>query len=195
MNVPKIIERAGERVLTTAQLAEAYETDVKEISYNFSNNKNRYIEGKHFYCLTRDALRKFKHDSVIYGIAIPKNVNRYYLWTERGALLHAKSLNTDKAWAVYDFLVEYYFRKSALPPKLPTAPPKESLTTEQCKQKLTATLLSELRHKQAALATAEAQLAVQKAEAAIQRRAVADFVMLHPELMPYADLLTMNERI
>lgn len=193
MNVPKIIERAGERVLTTAQLAEAYETDVKEISYNFSNNKNRYVEGKHFYCLTRDALRKFKRDSVISGIAIPKNVNRYYLWTERGALLHAKSLNTDKAWAVYDFLVEYYFRKSALPPKLPTAPPKEPLTAEQCKQKLTATLLSELRHKQAALATAEAQLAVQKAEAAIQRRAVADFVMLHPELMPYANLLTVQE--
>lgn len=193
MNIPKIIERAGERVLTTAQLAEAYETDVKEISYNFSNNKNRYVEGKHFYCLTHDALRKFKRDSVISGIAIPKNVNRYYLWTERGALLHAKSLNTDKAWAVYDFLVEYYFRKSALPPKLPTAPPKEPLTAEQCKQKLTATLLSELRHKQAALATAEAQLAVQKAEAAIQRRAVADFVMLHPELMPYANLIEAHD--
>lgn len=193
MNIPKIIERAGERVLTTAQLAEAYETDVKEISYNFSSNKNRYVEGKHFYLLTGELLRKFKRDSVISGIAIPKNVNRYYLWTERGALLHAKSLNTDKAWAVYDFLVEYYFRKSALPPKLPTAPPKEPLTAEQCKQKLTATLLSELRHKQAALATAEAQLAVQKAEAAIQRRAVADFVMLHPELMPYANLLTTAE--
>lgn len=192
MNTPKIIERAGERVLTTAQLAEAYETDVKEISYNFSNNKNRYVEGKHFYCLTRDALRKFKRDSVISGIAIPKNVNRYYLWTERGALLHAKSLNTDKAWAVYDFLVEHYFRAKTAPP-IPQLP-REAPTPEQMKQKLTATLLSELRHKQAALATAEAQLAVQKAEAAIQRRAVADFVMLHPELMPYVNnMLPMQE--
>ena len=32
------------------------------------------------------------------------------LWTEKGALLHAKSLNTDKAWAVYDWLVDFYFR-------------------------------------------------------------------------------------
>lgn len=184
MNVPKIIERAGERVLTTAQLAEAYETDVKEISYNFSNNKNRYIEGKHFYCLTRDALRKFKRDSAIYGIAIPKNVNRYYLWTERGALLHAKSLNTDKAWEVYDFLVENYFRKKDILPKLPAAPPKP-LTPEQCEQKRIAVLLAEFRFKQARLATAEAKLAAQKADVAFERNAVADYVMLHPELMAY----------
>lgn len=193
MNVPRLIERAGERVLTTAQLAAEYETDTITLQQNFHNNKRRYIEGKHFHIVTGDALRSLKRDLEKIELAIPKNVNRYYLWTERGALLHAKSLNTDTAWAVYDFLVENYFRKSALPPKLPTAPPKEPLTAEQCKQKLTATLLSELRHKQAALATAEAQLAVQKAEAAIQRRAVADFVMLHPELMPYANLLTTAE--
>lgn len=193
MNVPRLIERAGERVLTTAQLAEAYGTTPDEISVNFHRNKARFIDGKHFHIADGDALRSLKRDLANCNLAIPKNVNRYYLWTERGALLHAKSLNTDTAWAVYDFLVENYFRKSALPPKLPTAPPKEPLTAEQCKQKLTATLLSELRHKQAALATAEAQLAVQKAEAAIQRRAVADFVMLHPELMPYANLLTTAE--
>lgn len=110
MDVPKIIEQNGQRVLTTAQLAEAYDADAIEVSHNFSNNKSRYVEGKHFYCLTGDALRKFKRDCENLSIAIPKNVNRYYLWTERGALLHAKSLNTDKAWEVYDFLVEHYFR-------------------------------------------------------------------------------------
>lgn len=31
-------------------------------------------------------------------------------WTEKGALLHAKSINTDKAWEVYDYLVDFYFR-------------------------------------------------------------------------------------
>lgn len=191
MNIPKIIERAGDRVLTTAQLAEAYETSKSTINTNFSRNKKRYVEGKHFFFLVGEDLRAFKKS--LTNCKELSQVPQLYLWTERGALLHAKSLNTDKAWAVYDFLVEYYFRKSALPPKLPTAPPKEPLTAEQCKQKLTATLLSELRHKQAALATAEAQLAVQKAEAAIQRRAVADFIMLHPELMPYANLLTVQE--
>mgnify|MGYP005810650713 FL=1 len=33
-----------------------------------------------------------------------KRVTRAYFWTEKGALLHAKSLNTDKAWEVYDYL-------------------------------------------------------------------------------------------
>ena len=41
---------------------------------------------------------------------MPKNLNVLYLWTERGALLHAKSLTTDKAWEVYGELVETYFR-------------------------------------------------------------------------------------
>ena len=37
------------------------------------------------------------------------NINTLYLWTEKGAFLHAKSLNTDSAWEVYDRLVETYF--------------------------------------------------------------------------------------
>lgn len=39
-----------------------------------------------------------------------KYAHTLYLWTEKGALLHAKSLNTDKAWEVYDYLVDFYFR-------------------------------------------------------------------------------------
>lgn len=39
-----------------------------------------------------------------------KYAKSLYLWTEKGALLHAKSLNTDKAWQVYDYLVDFYFR-------------------------------------------------------------------------------------
>ena len=35
-----------------------------------------------------------------------KNAKIIYLWTERGAFLHAKSLNTDKAWEVYDCFVK-----------------------------------------------------------------------------------------
>ena len=32
------------------------------------------------------------------------------MWTERGILLHAKSLNTNRAWEVYEGLMEFYFR-------------------------------------------------------------------------------------
>jgi len=40
-----------------------------------------------------------------------KKAKILYLWTEKGAFLHAKSLNTDVAWEVYDQLVDSYFKK------------------------------------------------------------------------------------
>ena len=104
----QVIEMQGMRVLTTAQLAECYETTTKIISQNFKRNSDRYEEGKHYICLKGDELRAFRANLQIEDL--PKNLNVLYLWTERGALLHAKSLNTDKAWEVYDFLVEHYFR-------------------------------------------------------------------------------------
>lgn len=111
------IENEGKRVLTTAQLAEAYGTDDKTIRKNFERNKNRYVEGKHFYCLTGETLKKFFADdkltctnTEIVNFTNTSKIRTLYLWTEKGALLHAKSLNTDKAWEVYDFLVENYFR-------------------------------------------------------------------------------------
>lgn len=109
MNDLKVTEYNNNRVLTTQQIAEAYGTDNKTISYNFNHNKDRYVEGKHFICLSGDELRAFRenHD-------LPNNLNKLYLWTEKGALLHAKSLNTDKAWEVYDYLVDNYFNKREL---------------------------------------------------------------------------------
>lgn len=106
------IEREGKRVLLTAQLAESYGTEERAITDNFNNNKNRYEEGKHYFLLSGDDLRAFKRENEIFGFA--PNLNKLYLWTERGALLHAKSLNTDRAWEVYDRLVETYFRAKAL---------------------------------------------------------------------------------
>lgn len=106
MNELQITEYKNIRVLTTQQIAEAYGTDSKTISYNFNHNKERYIDGKHFICLSGDELRAFReiHD-------LPNNLNKLYLWTEKGAFLHAKSLNTDTAWEVYDRLVDNYFEK------------------------------------------------------------------------------------
>lgn len=51
MNGLQKVEFNGTLVLTTQQIAEAYETDTKIIQKNFSRNKERYIEGKHFICL------------------------------------------------------------------------------------------------------------------------------------------------
>lgn len=116
MSELQITEYKNVRVLTTQQIAEAYGTDNKTISYNFNHNKDRYVDGKHFICLTGEELRAFReiHD-------LPSNLNKIYLWTEKGAFLHAKSLNTDTAWEIYDRLVDNYFEK----------PKAVSMTTDQ----------------------------------------------------------------
>lgn len=44
MNELQITEYKNIRVLTTQQIAEAYGTDGKTISYNFNHNKDRYSE-------------------------------------------------------------------------------------------------------------------------------------------------------
>lgn len=86
------IENNNQRVLTTAQIAEQYETDSNTIKNNFNRNKERYVEGKHYYCLTGDDLKLFK-DKVSNCDLVKPNAKILYLWTEKGALLHAKSLN------------------------------------------------------------------------------------------------------
>lgn len=108
MNNLQIIEHQNQRVLLTSQLAEVYETTDKVISYNFNNNKDRYTEGKHFYCLTGDELKEF-FATVNFKNANTGKIRSLYLWTEKGAMLHAKSLNTDKAWEMYETLVDTYF--------------------------------------------------------------------------------------
>ena len=106
MNDLTVTEYRDIRVLTTQQIAELYGADSKTISYNFNHNKERYIEGKHYILLTGDELRAFReiHD-------LPTSTPKLYLWTEKGAFLHAKSLNTDKAWEVYEYLVDSYFNR------------------------------------------------------------------------------------
>ena len=102
-----VIEQQGLRVLTTAQLAECYGTESQIITNNFNRNKERYEEGKHYIRLTGADKREFCN---LNQIDVGSKAANFYLWTERGALLHAKSLNTDKAWEVYGELVETYFR-------------------------------------------------------------------------------------
>ena len=128
------IEARGQRVLTSAQIADCYGTTVDCIKQNFYANKTRFVEGKHYIALVGSELRDFKNKVRIPYSVENKTENEVrnshsaevkakhqfdtqfkyakslYLWTEKGALLHAKSLNTDKAWEVYDYLVDFYFR-------------------------------------------------------------------------------------
>ena len=98
-------------VITTSFLAETLGVDVNLLTQNFRNNKLRYEEGKHYFLLKGAELKEFKNYLENLGLVqIGKRSPHFYLWTERGLLNHAKSINTDQAWKSYDHLVDTYFR-------------------------------------------------------------------------------------
>ena len=103
-----IIEWNGQRVITTAQLADIYETEPEKVKKNFQGNKNHFKEGEHFFLLKGNELMDFK-DKVTDFPLVGKNANQLYLWTRRGASRHCKMLGTDKAWDQFDVLEENYY--------------------------------------------------------------------------------------
>lgn len=102
---------SSENVITTDLLAKAYGASNANIHDNFRNNSDRFVEGKHFYRLTGDALRQFKAQTG--SNPVSAKARSLILWTERGAARHAKMLETDAAWDVFEALEDHYFRRRA----------------------------------------------------------------------------------
>lgn len=109
MNTPEIIEFNNQRLLTTEQLAEFYGTTTETVRKNFSNNKDKFIEGKHFYLLEGTELQSFKNSVNNIHSVVGKNARSLILYTKQGASRHSKMLGTDKAWDMFDELEENYF--------------------------------------------------------------------------------------
>lgn len=96
-----------EVVITTKTLAEVYECNEKQIKQNYNNNKDKFIEGKHYYKLQGEKLKKLRVEN--FDLQISPMTRELYLWTKRGASRHCKMLGTDKAWEMFDTLEESYF--------------------------------------------------------------------------------------
>lgn len=126
----QIVEYEGIRVATTRQIAEAYGATPKKVSNNFNANKARYTEGKHYFLLQGEELKAFWDLSLISGQE--KRPPKLYLWTQRGALLLAKSINTDIAWKAYERLVDFYFEvKEEFNPPIEKFPEEQPRITYQ----------------------------------------------------------------
>ncbi|AVD99075.1 ORF6N domain-containing protein [Escherichia coli] len=94
-------------VITTGLLAHLYKTEEKHIRQNFKRNECRFIAGKHFFKVSGcelDSLRTSQR-----GLQISPKTRSLILWTERGAARHAKMLETDRAWEVFEKLEDCYF--------------------------------------------------------------------------------------
>lgn len=100
-------------VVTTEMLASFYGTEAIRIQQNHSRNLSRFIEGKHFFKLIGDELRAFKKALTSLKI-VSQNAKHLILWTERGAARHAKMLDTDQAWDVFEQLEDCYFHRQEI---------------------------------------------------------------------------------
>jgi hypothetical protein len=109
----QIIEHEGERVLLTDQLSDIYECEPSNIKKNFNANKDRFVEGRHYYKLEGKDLDNLR--VTFSDLQISPMTRSLYLWTRRGASRHCKMLGTDKAWEMFDLLEDKYFNPA--PPK------------------------------------------------------------------------------
>ncbi|HHT8562317.1 TPA: ORF6N domain-containing protein [Escherichia coli] len=110
-------------VITTELLAKLYGTDVDNIKKNYSRNANRFIEGKHFFKVAGDELKTLRvtlSHSQNLRVTLSNSQNTIspktrtlILWTERGAARHAKMLETNQAWDVFERLEDCYFNQNA----------------------------------------------------------------------------------
>lgn len=102
----------GFPVVHTQLLASLYGCDVSNIKKNYKRNEHRFVEGKHFFKLQGDELKEVKRLATnCPQVEIPVQTPVLLLWTERGAARHAKMLETDAAWDVFEKLEDTYFSK------------------------------------------------------------------------------------
>ena len=109
MNELTVLEHNSIRVMTTEQLAEAYGCKVIHIQQNFKNNRERFVEGKHYFKLEGADLKAFKDSLENIESVVGSRAPSLILWTKRGAARHSKMLGTERAWDVFDELEESYF--------------------------------------------------------------------------------------
>ncbi|EMC1695445.1 ORF6N domain-containing protein [Salmonella enterica] len=116
-------------VITTELLAELYGTDPVRIRQNHNENKVRFVEGKHFFKVVGDDLKNLRVALNYSQNPVSPKTRSLILWTERGAARHAKMLETDQAWEVFERLEDCYFSQKQPVPARQTHPaipfPKE----------------------------------------------------------------------
>ncbi|EAP7666285.1 ORF6N domain-containing protein [Salmonella enterica] len=110
-----VITHCNVPVVTSELLARLYGTDVNNIKVNFTRNADRFVEGKHFYKAVGDDLKNLRVTLSNSQNPVSPKTRSLILWTERGAARHAKMLETDQAWEVFEKLEDCYFSQKCTP--------------------------------------------------------------------------------
>ncbi|CNH77964.1 ORF6N domain-containing protein [Yersinia pekkanenii] len=106
-------------VITTELLANLYGTVPIRIRQSHKRNSDRFICGKHYFKLEGKELADLRVSLSYSQNPVSPKVRALILWTERGAARHAKMLETDQAWEVFEKLEDCYFNAKAGAAKQP----------------------------------------------------------------------------
>lgn len=112
-NVDEIIrnpkEYDGRRVVTFKDIDAAHERPEGTAKRNFTENRERFIEGEDYFLITKKTLENTEK----YEICTFEIPNRgLIVVTETGYLMLVKSFTDDLAWQVQRTLINSYFRRS-----------------------------------------------------------------------------------
>ena len=95
----------GQRVVTLKDIDTVHERPDGTAKRNFNANKQRFVEGKHYFVVGSDEIRT----SGLFPISDNDHTQKALI-TEQGYLKLVKSFNDDLAWEVQDQLVDSYFK-------------------------------------------------------------------------------------
>lgn len=107
----KTKEYKNQRVVTSYDIANLHERDIKRVNEQFKNNRDKLIENEDYFIVKRDKISK----SIISTLEkLPPNMKELVLFTESGYLMLVKTFNDDLSWKIQRMLIKSYFRVKEL---------------------------------------------------------------------------------
>ena len=103
----KTKEYKNQRVVTSYDIANLHERDIKRVNEQFKNNRDKLIENEDYFIVKRDKISK----SIISTLEkLPPNMKELVLFTESGYLMLVKTFNDDLSWKIQGVLIKSYFK-------------------------------------------------------------------------------------
>lgn len=111
----KIIEWQGQVVITTKDIAYFHGLEVRVINQKFRRNQKHFtINHDYFIATKNDFDNTLESQRVIQDLFVANNQLEVYLFTKRGYFKFVKTINDDKAWEIYNNLIESYFNDNSV---------------------------------------------------------------------------------
>lgn len=100
----QVVEYRGERVVTFKQIDAVHGRPEGTARRNFNENRERFVEGEDFVELTANEIRTQSMQAVFAA-----RTGKGIILTRRGYLKLTKPMNDDRAWTVFNDMLDRYF--------------------------------------------------------------------------------------